>query len=291
MANIANNAKLTLWGNGLEYKVMKTIYVDVDGTIVGKNGSLLHNHLGENTTASLDGIRLAHENDCEIVIATGRDLHRAADFVRVLGLQKVIAELGCVIRTTDEDVFNFGEANKYFDFTKTTAEELHEHVVEASEFLVEQFPGVIQLHSEYNKGQFATTMLRGEIDEKKANELMKDKWPYLEIHANGHGMFRRTMPGVENVLIYHLAPIGVTKAGGVEFDQKLRNLKKEDCFMIGDGYADLVVSPFVNTVYVPVNGVKSDSNSKAYADSHDNVVVVESSHNEGFLEAIKLIIS
>lgn len=270
---------------------MKTIYVDVDGTIVGKNGSLLHNHLGEETTASFEGIKLAHDNDCEIIITTGRDIHRAADFVRILGLQKVIAELGCVIRTTETDVFNFGEANKYFDFEKNETSELHKQVIEASEFLVEQFPGQVQIHSEYNRGQVATTMLRGNIDESKANELMKDKWPYLEIHANGHGMFRRTMPGVENVLIYHLAPIGVTKAGGIEFDQKLRGLNVENCFMIGDGLADLVVSPFVNKVYVPVNGVQSDTNSKAYANTHDNVVILENSHNEGFLEAIKLIVS
>lgn len=269
---------------------MKTIYVDVDGTIVGKNGSLLHNHLGEDSSASIEGVRMAHENDCEIIIATGRDLHRAADFVRVLGLQKVIAELGCVIRTKDEDVFNFGQANKYFDFKKVTPEEFHKNVVAASEFLAQQFPGHLELHNEYNRGQFATTMLRGNVDEKKANELLKDKWPYLEIHANGHGMFRRTMPGVDNVLIYHLAPIGVTKAGGIQFDQKLRGLEIKDCFMIGDGFADLVVSPYVNKVYVPINGIESDANSKEYAQTHDNVVVLENSHNEGFLEAIKKIV-
>lgn len=270
---------------------LKTIYVDIDGTIVGKNASLLHNHLGEESTASIDGIKKAINNNCEIVIATGRDYHRAADFVRLLGLDKYIAELGCVIHTRDENEFNFGLANDFFDFKNKDHEEFHGHVEEAAEFLVTQFPGEIEMHSEYNRGQFATTMLRGCIDEIKANDLLKDKWPYLEIHANGHGMFRRTMPGLSNVLIYHLAPIGVTKLGGIQYDQKLRGLNVEDCFMIGDGYADLICSDAVNKVFVPINGIDSDLNSAQYAETHENVVVLDNSHNEGFLEAVELIVA
>ena len=272
-------------------KTKKTIYVDLDGTLVGKNGSLLHNHLGELSTSSIDCINKAHDNNCEIIIATGRDIYRTADFARVLGLNKFIAEAGCVIKTQDEVSLNFGEAIKYFDFNNTTHEEFHKKVVEASIFLIEKFPDQIELHEEFSRGQYGTTMLRGNIDEQKANELLKDQWPYLEIYGNGHGMFRRSMPGVENVLIYHLAPIGVTKKSGIEFDQKLRDLKKQDCFMIGDGYADLVCSPAVNTVYVPSNGIKSDINSKEYADNHENVIVLDGSHNEGFEQAIDFIVN
>ena len=94
-------------------KTKKTIYVDLDGTLVGKNGSLLHNHLGELSTSSIDGINKAHDNNCEIIIATGRDIYRTADFARVLGLNKFIAEAGCVIKTQDEVSLNFGEAIKY----------------------------------------------------------------------------------------------------------------------------------------------------------------------------------
>ena len=134
-------------------------------------------------------------------------------------------------------------------------------------------------------------MLRGNIDEKLANELLKENWPFLEIYGNGHGMFRRTMPGIDNVLIYHLAPIGVTKLGGIEFDQKLRGLNIDDCFMIGDGFADLICSPAVNKVYVPINGINSDPNSAEYARTHENVIALNKSHNEGFAEAIEIIIT
>ena len=269
---------------------VKTIYVDLDGTFVGKNGSLIHNHLGELSSASLDGLKKAQENNCEIIITTGRDKFRTADFARVLGLTQYIAEAGCVIKTTEAETFNFGIANKYYDFENNSSEQFHEEVVKAGTFLVEKFSGSIQEHSEYNRGQYGTTMLRGNIDEVNANELLQENWPYLEIYGNGHGMFRRSMPGVENVLIYHLAPIGTTKVGGIKYDKELRNLSTENCFMIGDGFADLLCSTEVNKVFVPINGVNADKNSALYAQEHENVEVLKGSHNEGFQEAIEKII-
>src|SRR5690606_28115605 len=106
-------------------------------------------------------------------------------------------------------------------------------VSDAAHMLIVNFKDQLEMHAPYNRDRLSSLLLRGNIATDRANELLaKNGWPFLEIVANGYGMFRRTMPGVEKVLIYHLVPIGVSKASGIIRDQEIRNLKKENCFMI-----------------------------------------------------------
>ena len=143
------------------------------------------------------------------------------------------------------------------------------------------------MHAPYNRYRFTSLLLRGNVPIEESNELLSSNgWSFLELIPNGHGMFRRTMPGVDNVLIYHLTPIGITKAFGISKDQEIRNLDKDNCFMIGDGMADAECFSSVNTVYIPSNGIESDPNVKSFASQIENIKVLQRSHNEGFAVAI-----
>lgn len=282
--NIANKTKAL--------EMTKTVYIDLDGTLLGKNASLLHNAKGERSDVGVDALAKAEQAGLDLVITTGRDQYRAQEFARVIGLENYIAELGCVIKHGESIVIDYGPTvDELLKSGSLKSENFLKEIKSAADFIVKKFSGMVELHARYNRDQHASIMLKGSLNIEETNSLLAENgWPYLELNSNGHGMYKRTMPGVNNVLIYHLAPTGVRKASGIAKDQELRGLDKQNCFMIGDGMADVMCSEYVNTVYVPINGVNSDEDVAKYADSHDNVVVLNESHNEGFAKAIDLIL-
>ena len=198
-----------------------------------------------------------------------------------------------MIHTTGEDIIEFGQlAAQFMKENALSKSEFLGCVNQAAQVLVESFPGAIEMHAPYNRDRFTSLLMRGNIATERANEiLISGGWPFLEIIPNGHGMFRRTMPGVDNVLIYHLTPTGVTKASGISKDQDIRNLDPQNCYMIGDGMADALCHDVVNKVFIPSNGAQSDNDVLELSKSINNIVVLENSHNEGFAEAIDEILS
>lgn len=270
-----------------------TVYIDLDGTLLGKNASLLHDSTGQRSDVGVDALTRAENAGLDLVIATGRDQYRASEFARVVGINNYIAELGCFIKHGELEVVDYGETvDNLFSSGTLKKETFLAELKVAAEYIITTFQGFIELHARYNRDQHASIMLKGYVDIEKANQLLKDNgWDYLEITSNGHGMYKRKMKNVDNVLIYHLAPIGVGKASGIKKDQELRGLNPQDCYLIGDGKADVQCNEVVNKVFVPSNGIANDEQVAAYAQEHDNIIVLNNSHNEGFAEAIDTIIS
>ena len=273
-------------------KITPTIYVDLDGTLLGKNASLLHDRDGVRTNLGVDALARAEEADADLVIATGRDHFRAGEFCRAAGIDKYIAELGCVLHTTGEDIIEFGQkASAFKEENGLSQSEFLESIRQAGESLISHFPGLIEMHTPYNRDRLTSFLMRGNISTKEANELLSSRgWPFLELIPNGHGMFRRSMPGVDNVLIYHLTPVGITKAYGISQDQTLRNLDPQNCYMIGDGMADALCHNVVNKVFIPSNGLQSDNDVLALSKTIENIVALDNSHNSGFAQAINKIL-
>lgn len=273
-------------------KTVPTIYVDLDGTLLGKNASLLHDHSGNRTNIGIDALAKAEKAGADLVIATGRDRYRAEEFCRAAGIKNYIAELGCVIHTTGEDIVEHGDKAKAFMQENALSDsEFLGCVTQAAQALVDHFQGQLEMHAPYNRDRFTSLLMRGNISTEKANEILSSNgWPFLEIIPNGHGMFRRTMPGVDNVLIYHLTPIGVTKAFGIAKDQELRNIDPSTSYMIGDGMADALCYEVVNKVFVPSNGALSDTDVLDLSNKIENIIVLDDSHNKGFAKAIDFIL-
>lgn len=269
-----------------------TIYIDIDGTLLGKNASLLHDHEGLRTTVAIDALFKAEKAGVDLVVATGRDIYRASEFCRAIGISKYIAELGCVLHTTGEDIVEYGaKAGAFVKENNLDTVKFLDCIHQAAQLLIESYPGRLEMHTPYNRDCFASFKLRGNVSVDACNNLLSSHgWPFLEFVPNGHGMFRRTMPDVENVLIYHLTPVGVTKAFGISRDQELRTLSASHCYLIGDGMADAMCSDIVDTVFIPANGPISDPNIEKYSRENDSVVILEKSHNHGFAQAIDIIL-
>ena len=74
--------------------VIKLLYADVDGTMVGPLGNLLWDSQRTPTLAAAEALVRAAREGLEVVALTGRARAGMFEFARVLGLQSWICELG-----------------------------------------------------------------------------------------------------------------------------------------------------------------------------------------------------
>src|SRR5919198_5423074 len=90
---------------------IKVIYTDLDGTMLGRNGSFLHDPAGEARLEPARALLAARAAAIDVVPTSGRALRGLQTDARILGLPTVIAEMGALISYEfgREVVQNFGE--------------------------------------------------------------------------------------------------------------------------------------------------------------------------------------
>lgn len=211
---------------------LRVLYVDVDGTLVGPGGNLLWN----GSTAVVDALVRARGGGLEVVPVSGRGRVQVFELCRLLGLNRGVAELGCV------HVDVAGHAVRYelggFPFKGETPVEamVRRGAVEA----------VLDLGLEpfdrWNEGRVATYLLRADvaIDVAAVNaRLTKRGFGWCELVDNGRA--------------YHLAPRGTGKAFGVRADRTRHALDRADVAYVGDSSSDLACAPEVSQCWLVAN--------------------------------------
>src|SRR5204862_5076138 len=73
---------------------IKAVYTDLDGTMLGRNGSFLHDPDGGATLEPAEALLAARAALVDVVPASGRALRGLQTDARLIGLPTVIAEMG-----------------------------------------------------------------------------------------------------------------------------------------------------------------------------------------------------
>src|SRR5207302_1468047 len=76
---------------------IKVVYTDLDGTMLGLNGSFLHDPDGAATLEPAEALLAARAASIDVVPASGRALRGLQTDARLIGLPTVIAEMGAQI--------------------------------------------------------------------------------------------------------------------------------------------------------------------------------------------------
>ncbi len=76
---------------------LKVVYVDLDGTMLGRNGSLLHDSAGNFSRASIKGLEACSRAGVEVVIKSGRRYQQVQAAARLLGQSSYICEVGALL--------------------------------------------------------------------------------------------------------------------------------------------------------------------------------------------------
>lgn len=258
---------------------LRCVYTDLDGTLLGRGGSLFRDAEGEFSLIQARGLEACHRAGVEVVIMSGRREAQVLEDARLIGQASYIYEAGCAMAIDGETILLSGEG----DGEGTLFEQIEGRGVPA--LLFESFEGRLEYHTPWHEGRLHSHLFRGEVDVKEANRIL-EREGHGDLRLLDNGAINTTMPGLAQAHAYHLVPRAVSKAGAVAAHARARSYEREQCIGVGDSIEDLEVAASVGRFFVVANGPQRDPGLREAIGAYANVSVTEASMGEGFYEAV-----
>jgi hydroxymethylpyrimidine pyrophosphatase-like HAD family hydrolase len=261
----------------------RCMYVDLDGTLLGRGASLLHDGDGAVTIDGVRAVQACLRADVEVVLMSGRRRAQVYEDARLLGQSSFIYEAGACVVLDGEEHWLTGDL---LPGELTIAEQIERSG--APQLLLEHYTGRLEYHEPWHVQREVSHLFRGLVDALEADELLAQ---------SGHGNLRLVDNGVVNrrspaladlphVRGYHLLPISASKSAGVAFHSQARGYTREQTFAVGDSREDLACAANVQTFWLVANALARDPSIAEAVAAHDNVRVAEAGHGAGVYEAV-----
>ncbi len=261
----------------------RCLYVDLDGTLLGRGASLLHDGDG---AVSIEGVRAVQaclRADVEVVLMSGRRRAQVFEDARLLGQSSFIYEAGACVVLDGEEHWLTGEL---LPGELTIAEQIERSGAPA--LLLEHYAGRLEYHEPWHVQREVSHLFRGLVDAEEADLLLAERGHRdLRLLDNG-AVSRRSeaLAGLPQVRGYHLLPAGASKAGGVAFHRRARGYSREETFAVGDSREDLACAQQVNEFWLVANAIERDTSMGEAVAAHANVRVAEAGYGAGVYEAV-----
>ncbi len=264
---------------------MRCLYVDLDSTLLGPGGSLLH---GADGIFSLQGVRALQACDrsgAEVVLMSGRRQAQVSEDARLLGQTAYIFEAGsCLVLDGEEhwltgEYMPGGEAGSIHDQIEACG---------AAALLLEHYAGRLEYHDPWHRNREVSHLFRGLVDAGEADALLAEHGHGgLRLVDNG-GVHRRSpdLVALDEVRAYHLVPRGASKANAVALHMGARGFAAEDVIAAGDSREDMETAAHVGTFWFVANAVRRDPTLRDAIGGRANVRVAEESYGAGVYEAV-----
>jgi hydroxymethylpyrimidine pyrophosphatase-like HAD family hydrolase len=253
------------------------LFSDVDGTLVGRDGSLLADLDGRPTLAAAAALVAAGRAGLDVVLVSGRTRAQLFEACRLLGLRDAIGELGAVLVLGREAELQWGECPR--DLGATPAEALVRSGALAA--LLGAFAGRLEPHTPWAEGRQGTALLRGSVEVGEADAVLAARgFGWARVLDNGRLRGRYPHLGGGETHAYHLLPAGVGKAAAAAAYLARRGLAARQAAAIGDAPADLEVGAVTGAMFLVANG------AWAAGDRAEPVVVTPSPAGDGWAEAV-----
>jgi hydroxymethylpyrimidine pyrophosphatase-like HAD family hydrolase len=248
---------------------IRCVYTDLDGTLLGRGGSLFRTAKGEFTLLAARALEACHRAGAEVVIKSGRRRAQVMEDARLLGQSSYIFEVGSGMVVDGELTFLTG------DLQPRDGRTVHGQIEDsgAPALLLERYAGHLEPHAPWHVDREVSHLFRGSVDAGEANELLaRGGHAGLRLVDNG-----RIGPGMHT---FHLIPAAASKAGAVAAHMRARGYAPEACIGVGDSREDLEVAGVVGRFFLMANAVVGDAQLPA------NVERTEAPMSEGFYEAV-----
>ncbi len=265
---------------------VRAVYTDLDGTMLGRNGSFLHDPDGEATLEPAEALLAARAASVDVVPASGRALRGLQTDARLLGLPTVIAEMGAQIS------YDFGR-NVVQNFGETPKPGLPAAIMEevgAVKLLLDRFKGRLEHHAPWSGWRECTHLFRGKVDTQEADALLAEHgFEWVTLHDNGrlHGEYLGIPKG--SARAYHLQPRGVSKGLAVAIDRERRGFARDECIAIGDAFADLELAAEVGTFVMVCDALAADPPLAERVAEMKNVIITDRPQNLGWSDTLLLV--
>jgi phosphoglycolate phosphatase len=260
---------------------LRCVYTDLDGTLLGRGGSLFRDAEGEFSSMQAKGLEACHRAGVEVVIMSGRREEQVREDARLIGQSSYIYEAGCAVVIDDETMLLTG------DPTPGEKGSIYEQIEARGipQLLFASFEGRLEYHSPWHTGRQHSHLFRGLVDVAEANRIL-EREGHEELRLLDNGAISTTMPGLEIAHAYHLVPKPVSKANAVMAHMRAREYEPAQCIGVGDSVEDLEVAGAVGRFFVVANGPRRDPGLRQAIGAYANVAVTEGSMGDGFYEAV-----
>src|SRR4051794_1180985 len=220
---------------------LRCLYCDIDGTLVGRGGSLFHDAEGVFTMAGARAVEACLRAGVEIVLVSGRRRVTVEQLARALGSPSFIYESGAAVVLAGEEHWLTAP------YLPRDGRTVYDQITEsgAPALLLEHYAGRLAYHDPWHLGREVSHLFRGVVDAAEADALLVER---------GHDALRVVDNGVMHPPVaehpdwhaYHLVPRSASKAGGVAFHQQVRGYAPEECVAVGDSREDLGMAGVVS---------------------------------------------
>jgi hydroxymethylpyrimidine pyrophosphatase-like HAD family hydrolase len=262
---------------------MRALYVDLDGTLLGRGASLLHDGEG---AVTLDGVRAVQaclRADVEVVLMSGRRRAQVLEDARLLGQSSYIYEAGACVVLEGEEHWLTGDL---MPGELTIAQQIEDSGAPA--MLLEHYAGRLEYHEPWHVDREVSHLFRGLVDSLEADALLAERG-HENLRLLDNGVVNRrsaALADLDHVRGYHLVPKSASKASAVAFHRQARSYAREQTFGAGDSREDLACAEHVNEFWMVANAVERDPSLREDVARHGNVRIAESGHGAGVYEAV-----
>lgn len=227
---------------------VRIVYTDLDGTLLGRHGSVLADPDGRPDGSAAQALVLAAEAGILAVAVSGRRASSLQHDARLLGLDGAIAEVGTVIIRDGAHHHRWGEAPR--DLGATPRDALD--AAGALEVLLGAFGGQLRTYQPWDAGREGGHLLHGLVDVALADACLASAgvgWACLVDNGAAGGW-----DGRPDAHAYHLIPRGVGKASAIADDLVHRGIPPEAAVAVGDSVEDLTMAAVVGTYAFVADG-------------------------------------
>jgi hydroxymethylpyrimidine pyrophosphatase-like HAD family hydrolase len=278
--------------------VLRCVYFDLDGTIVGRGGSLFHDENGAVSLMGARALEAAHRAGVEVVPISGRRRDTVREPGRAMGATAYGFECGGGLVVDGEDFWQTGDLRPTADGLTVNDQIVSRGVID---LLTHHFDGLLELHTPWHVGREVSVLFRGEIDTIVAQQLLNDHGSGdLRIVDNGFvgglqtggtgfqgGPGESTLdPSVEFPRSYHLTPEPTSKAAAVDRHRRIRGYDRADTISVGDSAEDVGMAACTGTFWLVAGAADRDPSVADALLEHDNVRHAEGGPGEAVYEAI-----
>ena len=261
---------------------VRCLYVDMDGTLLGPNASLL---TGGDGRFSLRGVRALEACDragVEVVIYSGRRQSSVFDAARLIGSSSYIFEIGCGVVVDGElewltdGLVPTDRGGSIYDQIEASG---------APALLLDRFGDRLEYHTPWSVGREVSHLMRGNVDLAEVAAVLEEAGlGWLRLVDNGVISERTTDQRV--VHAYHLIPAGASKARGVARHMQIRGYAPEDCIAAGDSREDMEAATVVGSFWLMANALERDRTLEAEVSGRPGIRVASESYGAGVYEAV-----
>ncbi|HTZ85189.1 MAG TPA: hypothetical protein VMB05_00845 [Solirubrobacteraceae bacterium] len=262
---------------------MRCLYLDLDGTLLGRAASLLHDGEGNVTLDGVRAVQACLRADVEIVLMSGRRGVQVAEDARLLGQSSFIYEAGACVVLDGEEHWLTGDL---LPGEITIAQQIERSG--APSMLLEHYAGRLEHHEPWHLNREVSHLFRGLVDAVEADALLAEQG-HENLRLVDNGVVNRrsaALAELPHVRCYHLVPKTASKASAVAFHRQARGYPREATFAVGDSREDLACAEQVHELWLVANALARDPSLREDLARHANARVAEAGHGSGVYEVV-----